>query len=255
MGQEARVVTFNLYLGAEIQSLADATSIGEFLNGVKDALDQVAANDFRERAEALAAVIVEKDPKLIGLQEVYNFTSFEGLNGSPPFLDYLEELKDALFAQGACYVDVATVTNLDLFLPIPVPSYGPVTITDRDVILARCDVEAEVVDLTDFDSCRPSTDGCNYTDVAEASTPVGDIAFERGYVAVDTMYGRLFTTHLEVRDPDPDNPFSPLVQRFQAEELIAAISYINSNDPPPGPAPSDRSLPAHPPARRGPRWC
>ena len=236
MGQEITVVTFNLFLGAEIQSLADAPDLGAFLDGVEDALDQVAANDFSERAEALAALIVEKNPYLVGLTEVYNFTSPNPiLNGSPPFLNYLDELKDALFAQGACYVDVATVTNLDLFLPIPIPSYGPVRITDRDVILARCGVEAEVVDLTGFPLCRPSTDGCNYTNVAVASTPVGDIAFERGYVAVDTMYGRIFTTHLEGRDPDPDNPLSPLVQRAQAMELIAAINAISSVDPPPGP--------------------
>jgi endonuclease/exonuclease/phosphatase family metal-dependent hydrolase len=218
--------------------LADAETIGEFLGGVEDALDQVAANDFTERAEAIAALIVEKDPYLLGLQEVYKFTSYAGLNGSPPFLDYLVEIKEALSEQGACYEDVATVTNLDTnsdLGPIPVPNYGPVGITDRDVILARCGLEYEVVDLTGFPLCRPSDDGCNYTNVALAATPVGDIAFERGYVAVDTIYGRFFNTHLEVRDPDPDNPLSRLVQRAQAMELINAISVAASNDPPPGP--------------------
>lgn len=226
--QETKVVTYNLYIGAEIQSLAGIANPIDFVFGVKDALDQIADNDFSERAIALAAVIAEKDPHLIGLQEVYKFTSsIPGSDGSPPFIDYLVELQSALSAQGACYEVVATVENFNQRIP-SVPTYGDVTILDRDVILARCGVDAEIVDLTKFSLCRPSEDGCNYTNVAVAATPVGDIAFERGYVAVDTIYGRFFNTHLEVRDPDPDNPLSRFVQRAQAMELINAIAVAES---------------------------
>jgi hypothetical protein len=171
--QEIRVGTINLYLGAEIQSLASAPNPPAFIAGVKDALDQVAANDFTERAVALAAMIIEKDLHLIGLQEVYNFTSsIPALNDSPPFLNYLEELLDALSAQGACYYDAATITNLN-FGPIPVPTYGWVTATDRDVILARCDVNTAPVDLQS--SCMrpsvvPTDDGCTLSAVSWPST-------------------------------------------------------------------------------------
>ena len=41
MGQEISVMTSNLYLGAEIQSLADAPDPDAFFEGVKDALDQL----------------------------------------------------------------------------------------------------------------------------------------------------------------------------------------------------------------------
>ncbi|MGD8762649.1 MAG: hypothetical protein PVG87_10115, partial [Desulfobacteraceae bacterium] len=238
MGQKITVMTINLYLGAEIQSLADAPDLISFLEGVEDALDQVKANDFTGRAEALAALIVEKNPHLIGLQEVYDFTSLvPELNGSPPFLNYLDELREALSAQGACYDDVATVTNLD-FGPIPVPTYGLVSITDRDVILARCGVETGVVDLTWFPLCQESTDGCNYDTVAEAETPAGTIAFERGYVAVDVIGSfpvRFFNTHLEVKLPDPYQPLSALIQSAQATELITLIGLQNYFDPPMGP--------------------
>jgi hypothetical protein len=235
--QETKVVTYNLYLGAEIQSLAGIEDPTDFVLGVKDALDQIAANDFSERAVALASVIVEKDPQLIGLQEVYKFTSsLPYLNDSPPFLDYLEELQFALAEQGACYEVVATVENFDLReTPIPVPTYGAVTILDRDVILARCDVDAEPVVLQNTSDCRTSLDGCNYSYFAFALTPVGVIAFERGFVAVDTIFGRFFNTHLEVRNPDPSNPASPMIQRLQAQQLINAINEINSDDPPSGP--------------------
>ena len=234
MGQGTRVMTYNLFIGAEIISLTDASNVQDFQNGVKNALDQVAANDFRERAATIASLIIEKNPYLIGLQEVYNIRSLAGLNGEPPFLDYEAELIAALSAQGACYEAAAAVINLD-FGPIPVPTYGPVSIQDRDVILVQCGIETEVVDFTQFSYCRPSADGCNFSNVAVSNTPVGDISFERGYVAVDTIYGRFVNTHLEIRDPDPDHPLSPLVQRAQAMELIAAIDVANFVDSQPGP--------------------
>jgi len=229
--EEFRVMTRNLYLGAEIQSLAKAESVEEFIAGVEAALDQIEANDFPARAEALAAEIVEKRPHLVGLQEVYDFT-VNGSNKPPRFSNYLTELMFQLEAQGAAYVVAATVTNLNITVPLP---EGVVSVTDRDVILARADVETTAVDLSLLPFCQSSEDGCNYNVVAEAETPVGKIAFERGYVAVDTDYERFFNTHLEVRDPDPGNPLSPLVQRYQASELIAAIDAVNLISPPPGP--------------------
>jgi endonuclease/exonuclease/phosphatase family metal-dependent hydrolase len=237
--QDFTVMTRNLYIGAEIQSLAAAPDIPTFITGVQNALDQMAANDFTERAVALAAEIAEKNPHLVGLQEVYSLMSnVPDLNESPPFLNYLTELLDELSAQGACYYEAATVTNLDLSGPssIPTPLYGLVSVTDRDVILARCGVETEVVDLAWFPLCHESTDGCNYDTVAETTTPVGPIAFKRGYVAVDVIGSfpvRFFNTHLEVRLPDPDQPLSALIQSAQATELITLIGILDIIDPPP----------------------
>lgn len=240
MGQQTTVVTYNLYLGAEIQSLAKITDPALFLLGVKDALDQIAANDFRERAEALAAVIVEKNPELIGLQEVYDFKQ-NNQNDEPPFRNYQNDLIDALINQGACYTEAATVININLDLSlIPVPYYGyGISITDRDVILRRCDVTTTVVPLAAYyPLCRESEDGCNYNLVAEASSPLGPIAFERGFVAVDVTGSvpmRFFNTHLEGRLPDPEIPASAVIQRAQAMELINVIGLLNSYYPIVGP--------------------
>lgn len=226
------VMTSNLYVGADITALAAASNIDEFLEGAKYALDQMAANNFIERAEALAAVIVEKNPELIGLQEVYDIKQ-NNENDEPPFRNYLDDLKDALADQGACYTEAATVTNLDLNLGpyIDVPTYGTnISITDRDVILARCDVvpETEIVDLTSLcPPSRQSADGCNYQVVAEAVTPVGPIAFQRGYVGVATPYGLFFNTHLEVRFPDPEDEDSAIVQAAQAFELISVLNAMS----------------------------
>jgi hypothetical protein len=222
--QEITVMTRNLYIGAEIQSLAAAPDLPAFIAGVQNALVQITANNFSERATAVAAEIVEKNPHLVGLQEVYNFT-IDGINtGSPPFIDYLVELQNALEAQGAFYYVAAVVKNLNL--TIPIPGVGAISVTDHDVILARDDVDTEPVNLAGL--CRSSMDGCNYSLVASAETPAGSIAFERGFVAVDAWVEsfpvRFFNTHLEVRNPDPRNPLSPLVQRFQAIELMAFLS-------------------------------
>lgn len=231
------IMTRNLYIGAEIQSLAGAETPEDFLEGVVDALAQMASNNFPERAEALAAEIVEKKPHLVALQEVYDIT-FNGENGPPPFRDYLDDLLDALDDQGASYRVAAIVDNINLPITVPSPSppYDVIGVLDRDVILARYDVEADSVDLSSF--CVPlrqSVDGCNYQVVAIAEdTPVGDIPFERGFVAVDARVGdfefRFFNTHLEVRIPDPTNILSPLVQRLQAAELIFFLNLPTPRD-------------------------
>ena len=224
--EEQTVMTRNLYLGAEIQSLAAAETPGEFLAGLQEALAQIAANNFPARAEALAAEIIEKKPHLIGLQEVFNFT-LNGYNGPPPFRDHLTDLLDALTAQGAHYEVVAVVKNLDI--AIPVPGIGIVAVLDRDVILARSDVMTEKVDLTGFCQ-KTSVDGCNYQVIAEADTPVGTISFERGFVAVDAWIGslpvRFVNTHLEVRDVDPTDPASAGIQAAQANELIGILDLL-----------------------------
>jgi endonuclease/exonuclease/phosphatase family metal-dependent hydrolase len=232
--EEIRVMTRNLYIGAEIQSIAAASTPEAFYEGVQSALEQVAANDFTERAEALAAEIVEKNPHLVGLQEVYNFT-IDGTNGPLPFHDYLTILTDMLAIQGAGYRVAAVVKNLDL--TILMPGVGSVGVIDRDVILAREDVDTQVVDLTAGGFCRASLDGCNYHVVASAqTTPIGPINFERGVVAVDAVIGtfpvRFFNTHLEVRNVDPTNPLSPVIQAMQAVELTAFLNLPKDENSP-----------------------
>ncbi|MCW9097899.1 MAG: endonuclease/exonuclease/phosphatase family protein [Ignavibacteriaceae bacterium] len=243
--EKISVMSRNLYLGAEIQTIAAAKTLEEFLTGTQKALEKAAANDFTERANALAAEIVEKKPHLIGLQEVYNFTK-DGINGSPPFRDYLQDLLDALESQGVFYELAAEVKNLDI--TVPVPGIGSVGVTDSDVILSREDVNTEVVNLQ---GCRNSIDGCNYSVVASSNSPVGPINFERGFVAVNAMIGtfpvRFFNTHLENRNVDPNNPLSPYIQASQALELITFLNLLpNSQNAPVVVVGDINSSPEHP---------
>ncbi|MBC2735441.1 MAG: hypothetical protein HF981_13870 [Desulfobacteraceae bacterium] len=239
--EELRVMTRNLYLGAEIQSLAAAGSYEEFLDGVEDALMQIAANNFSERAEALAAEIVEKKPHLVGLQEVYDFKLNGGNYPCPPFCDYLGELLLQIEAQGASYRPVATVKNFDI--TIPFFDGMIVSVLDRDVILVRDDVETADVDVSGFCPDRVSDDknGCNYQLVASAEIPPPDessdpltIDFTRSFVAIDAWIDdypvRVVNTHLEVRYPDPDNPFSPFIQAAQAQELTIFLQLFPNEE-------------------------
>jgi endonuclease/exonuclease/phosphatase family metal-dependent hydrolase len=222
---EVTVMTRNLYLGTDLSPVLAAQTPEEFSAAVQAAAAQIAANNFPERARALAAEIVEKQPHLVGLQEVYDFT-FNGRNGPPPYRDHLQDLMDALTAQGADYRIAAVVREADLLVPL---AGNVVGVLDRDVVLARGDVVTSIVPVA-LSGCRPSLDGCNYRVVAGAVTPVGAITIERGFVAVDAVINggpvRFVNTHLEERYPDPTNPLSPAVQAAQAFELTSILAVF-----------------------------
>jgi hypothetical protein len=65
-----KVMTRNLYLGAELGPTFTVTSLEQLVAAVTQAFATVEATNFPERAEALADEIAETDPHLVGLQEV-----------------------------------------------------------------------------------------------------------------------------------------------------------------------------------------
>lgn len=229
--QEITVMTRNLYLGADLGPVLTATTVDEFLSAAQTALSQIARNNFPERAQAMAAEIVEKKPHLVAVQEVYNFT-FNGFNGPPPFRDHLQDLLFYLSAQGADYRVAAVVKNLDVQAPVDV--FGDIVrVTDRDVILARGDVDTAVVSIPTGLCIKPSLDGCNFQVVASAVSPAGPISIERGFVAVDANVGgtlvRFVDTHLEERELVPSNLLiGKFLQAAQATELIAILTGLQN---------------------------
>ena len=66
----AKVMTRNAYLGATLNPGLRATNLQEIVNGAGVIFNEVDANDFRVRAKGLAAEIRQKNPHLVGLQEV-----------------------------------------------------------------------------------------------------------------------------------------------------------------------------------------
>ncbi len=249
---DIKVMTQNQYLGADLGPIVSATTPEDYAVAITTVLQSIAANNFPERAQALAQSISDRQPHLVALQEVYAFGCIDPGTGAcaifdGAFNDHLELTLAALGAQGSDYYVAAEVQNITLPTPI-MESLGipglPVflnadaipdlfiTVIDRDVILARGDIDAAIVNY----ACgKPSLDGCNFQNVAVANTLAGPISIERGYVAVDVIVGgdeyRFVNTHLEVQFPDPNDPASSGLQAVQATELNFALATQPSGNP------------------------
>ena len=220
---EIKVMTQNLYVGADIFRPASGEDLEEFYQLLEETFLVLNSTNIFERAQAVAIEVARQRPHLIGLQEVYRIQRQDPSQQLD--LDYLEILEQALEGQGLHYRTVGSVENLNLTIPIILGDspVGFVTLTDRDVILARGDV-----DISDLSSG-------NYAAKLPVPLPLPFPALEvpRGYVAVHaTIGGRTFffvNTHLEQRGKDlfpVDDPRSlsiSAIQVAQAQELIERI--------------------------------
>ena len=244
---EIDVMTQNQYLGADLAPvLAAATAIpfdpAAFNNAVVEALKKIAAARPDERVRALAAEIAQRNPDVVGLQEVLKFEClpYPGVPQIPDmgcadpaikdvFTDHLHNTTAALRGK---YDVAGQVTNLKVDgIPFAVNGFPALlSIADRDAILVRAGLPASWVNFAPVGLCpKPSEQGCNYvTAPLPFPTPVGSIAIERGFLAVDvTIKGvnyRLFNTHLEQRLLAQNLPESRLLQVGQAYELVGIAS-------------------------------
>src|SRR6187455_1467714 len=64
-----KVMTRNLYLGADLSPGLRAGNLQELVNGAGEILDQVNANKYPTRAKGLAQEILTTNPDVVGLQE------------------------------------------------------------------------------------------------------------------------------------------------------------------------------------------
>ena len=211
------VMTQNLYLGSSLTPALDATTADEFVAAVAQIYATVQYTDFPARAEAIADEIAAHGPDVVGLQEVSTWTT-AGLN-PPPGYDFLDILQSALDARGLSYTVAAVSDNADIG-PAPLVSETcpvlagtqftcSVTLQDRDVILVNDDTPG--LTWTNARSGR-------YADQQTFDSPVGPIAFDRGWASIDARLGgkpfRFVNTHLETEE-------FPLVQEAQAAEFLA----------------------------------
>jgi endonuclease/exonuclease/phosphatase family metal-dependent hydrolase len=188
---------------------------------VAQAFEDVEQSRPRERMKAIAREIALARPHLIGLQEVALLrTQFPGDSAGPNptpatevAYDFLELLLEALEDKGLHYEAVATVQNVDI--EVPSATGEDVRLTDRDVLLARRDVEIDDVEAHNF--------------AARLVVPLGGpggpvVTILRGWVeadaTIDDLTYRVANTHLE---PAPQPAIIP-VQLAQATELITALA-------------------------------
>jgi endonuclease/exonuclease/phosphatase family metal-dependent hydrolase len=210
---EVVVMTRNLYAGTDYTSFLSPPP-GEL--GLPQAVEaewqQVIANNFPERAPALAAEIAAERPDVIGLQEVTLLSSTSQTTGEPgPGFDHLEILLGELSARAAPYRAVAVTHDFDASMPtLPAAVGGAdlvVRIIDRDVILVRDDLPATTIEVLRTQSGQ----------FEERMILLGMIPLLRGWVAADLRVRgitfRIVSTHLE--------PYDERVQLQQAQALIA----------------------------------
>jgi hypothetical protein len=245
---EIEVMTQNQYVGTDLIGLVTDPN---FNAAVARALETRAASLPSQRARALAALIGQRNPALVAIEEGYRFTCVDpapqpnaGCNDQAIAGAFTDQLADTLAALGGRYKVAATVNNLDIPNGIPQLAGLPgmpilykgrqlfIGVLDRDVILARKDVATAVLPFKAF-CARPSStsDGCNYGFVASAPVKVFGqdvvIQFERGYVGVAaTVQGESYkfvATHLETR---LDENQGRVFQSGQAAELMLMVGPL-----------------------------
>jgi hypothetical protein len=206
--QHITVMTRNLYLGANLDQ-----AIAAIFSGDHDAISQAAtatwasvmATNFPERAEVLADELALSQPQLVGLQEVslYRTGPPDTFSENPTparrvRLDYLEILLQELHERNLHYAPVAVTKNFDVENPgYTAPGVlQDIRLTDRDVILARTDLPASELKLSNVQTANFRTN---------ASFPIGttgqSITILRGWGSVDVTSGghkfRFINAHLE----------------------------------------------------------
>ncbi|MGD8568188.1 MAG: endonuclease/exonuclease/phosphatase family protein [Gammaproteobacteria bacterium] len=223
-----KVLTQNLYVGADILRVVDVGSVEDIPGAVAQTLQIIQQTNFPERAKAIAKEIKRAQPDLIGLQEVSTLrTQFPGdfFVGNPQqaedvMYDYLDILLAELKKKGLHYKVAAIVQNADVEVPAYAgtdgmgnPLFMDVRLTDHDVILARKSIKI-----------RNSTAKHYFTNLQVPVTENFTIDFTRGYTAVDARvrgkWYRFANTHLELPGPPPVS----LIPAAQAQELIGVLS-------------------------------
>jgi endonuclease/exonuclease/phosphatase family metal-dependent hydrolase len=216
--RDLTVMTQNLYLGSSLAPALEAKTPEAFVEAVARIYATVQYTNFPQRAEAIADEIKEKDPDLIGLQEVSKWTT-GGVN-PPPGYDFLAILESDLNARGLHYSTASVAHNAKI-------GPAPLALADQGCVqpgpVITCSVQLEDRDVILVNDDTPGLTWSNpqsgrYATQQAIESPVGPLSFDRGWASIDARLKqqpfRFVTTHLETEE-------SPLVQQAQANEFLA----------------------------------
>jgi endonuclease/exonuclease/phosphatase family metal-dependent hydrolase len=201
-GSSLRILTQNLYLGADIDPLVGSTDLPAT---VQRLWSDVQATDFPSRAKVLADQIQQADPDLVALQEAALWrtqTPGDHLpvpNANTVALDFLDLLGNELASRGLSYRVVVTNANADFELPGS--SGTDYRLTDRDALLAKASVEI----TASASGTYPHSVSLTVPSPVPGGAPL-QASIPRGWVRADVLTaGRtvhVFGTHLEAFTPD-----------------------------------------------------
>lgn len=238
-GTAVRVMTRNLYLGADLTPAIASKSTSEFIEANGEIVRQVEINNFPKRAKGLAKEILGKAPDLVGLQEVALWREAPPslgpvLAGKPSATkvkyDYLQLLLHQLNKKKKRYKAVVVQPEFDFEAPADangVPGDGPGggtgilanaevngRLTMRDVILARVGAGVQVK--------NPQSGHFSHL-LVEKVAGATEVTVTRGWTSVDAKVRgskrfHFVNTHLEAFD---DAAEYPSIRAQQASELVA----------------------------------
>ena len=205
-----RVMTRNLYLGANLDAIVQAKSTREAFSAVEKGWGDVRANNFPTRARAIAKEIASARPDFVGFQELSLYRTqtpadFTVTPSTTVVLDYAKELRKALADRKLRYRFLAIGTGTDAELPSGDPPNMDIRLTIRDGLLVRIDKKIKIRRVR--------------TGLYSTTTPLfgGFVVAKRGWVLADATVGgrtfRVITTHLE--------SFDDTSQVAQGKELVA----------------------------------
>jgi hypothetical protein len=216
---DLRVMTYNVNEGTDFLQIQAATDVNSFLVAVGQTITQVRETNPPARMRAVARQIIDAHPALVSLQELDEwytspFNPSTGACGTPTLeFGMLDELQDALAAQGAHYT-VAEEAQQYAFPPIPgfIPpsTYLCVSLVNHVAILARTDLDPERFQWSNPQSAQ-------YAAMLQFPSPIGLLPLPRAWVSVDATFDgkafRFIGTHLE--------SLVPIIREAQGAELRA----------------------------------
>jgi hypothetical protein len=253
----AKVMTRNLFLGADLSPALNAGSVSEFIPANGEIINEVDLTTFPTRSRALADEILQKKPDLVGLQEValWREDPIASLDpvfppgGGPPQpratierYDFLELLMNKLNRGENRYKVAVKQKEFDFEAPGDEngrPDDGEITgtpfpevddaelngrLTMRDVILVKKSKRVKTKAPT----------GGHFANLLEVTVGgVVTIPVTRGWTRVEAKVGRgpWFTfanTHFEAFD---DETQTPSIRQLQAREIGQPGGYAESNRP------------------------
>jgi hypothetical protein len=229
-----RVMTYNVYEGADLTPALSSTTEQEFLAAIGTILANVQATNPPARAAAIARQIGKAQPTLVSLQEVTEWQTcpatadLAGCSEPPTVLyDILNLVKDALRSQGYCYKEVTRVTTNELRAPT-ITGAGPIIVLyrQRSAILARADIDPGELQLTNIQSAQ-------FEASLTVSSAVRPITIHRAWASVDVKFHdisfRFIDTQLEAFDPSVNYEQGGEILSGPADTSLPVVIAMDSN--------------------------